>query len=50
MEENIIPNIGEKRAENSIWYTYFGKGGASAAVFIWTLALLFWIIEVIRIG
>ncbi len=50
MEENIIPNLGEKAAKEYLWYTYFGSGGAGAFAFIWICALLVWIIEVIWKG
>lgn len=33
-----------------LWYTYFGKGGAAVFAFLWIIALLTWIISVLRWG
>jgi hypothetical protein len=36
--------------KKSLWYTYLGKGGASAVAFLWILALLFWVFAVLMWG
>ena len=36
--------------KKSIWYTYFGKGGAAVFALLWILLLMFWIFGVLKWG
>jgi hypothetical protein len=36
--------------KKSLWYVYFGKGGAAAFAFIWVILALFWIIYLLNNG
>ncbi len=39
-----------KKNNQSIWYTYFGMGGASVFALLWILLLMFWIFAVLKWG
>ena len=43
-------NSHAEKNKKSIWYTYFGIGGASAFAFLWILLLLSWIFGVLKWG
>lgn len=40
----------DNTTKGGFWYTYFGKGGAAVFAFLWIVAALAWIINVIRLG
>ncbi len=43
-------NTPNRENSKSIWYTYFGKGGAAVFALIWILLLMFWIFGSLKWG
>lgn len=41
---------GHSQPKRSLWYTYFGQGGAAVVAFLWIILLLTWIISVLKWG